>query len=503
MFEQRNTKRFFVLLSAVILYGFVISPPPPANGQQQTAADHEALEYEISVRAQLVPLFVVDNAGNPVYNLKQEELELYVDGKPFDIIFFNSFRLEVEETDEQSQAKRKIRVPERINFIIIDSLVGNMNTLGPSRVIAAQIIKRATTGDAFVILESNQISGFQYVAGPAKDKMILMDALKGIEKRFQQRNLRQSFLRRQAGSTMGSGAGASDLVGSLNAIAENKRHREREQYEKDIKLFAHSLEQLKYALRSTTLPKTVYLISASGSSRALGTRSVTYFRFLENAAKAVNYGGSLFYLINPMRQKERGSGSDLKFMADAAGGTFISGTNLDDIVDQVKKSTSAYYEVAFIPSAKAGEKSVIQLKCKRKDLHLTTIAYSERERPYKEMKPIEKKLFVLNVVNGGNWSRMMGPVKRVEHKVLHSESVANGRISVKDIEIPIPVIMQHRQLHLYRVAVDIHTQKAELRLFERVSGKKEILRFNIREGKKHFFVIIEPSRPISIFNRVI
>ena len=43
-----------------------------------------------------------------------------------------------------------------INFIILDTLVSNKNTLGLARFIATGIINNASAGDSFVILESNQ-----------------------------------------------------------------------------------------------------------------------------------------------------------------------------------------------------------------------------------------------------------------------------------------------------------------------------------------------------------
>jgi hypothetical protein len=144
----------------------------------------------------------------------------------------------------------------------------------------------------------------------------------------------------------------------------------------------------------------------------LGDNPITYLRFLEDAAKAVNYGGSLFYLINPLKQKAPGKGTALKFMSDAVGGKFISGISIPNVVSQIRKNTSAYYELAFNPAKESGQKSRVQLKCKRKGVQLTTINYSEKARPYLLMESIEKKLCVLNIVNGGSWSRMVAPEKR-------------------------------------------------------------------------------------------
>ena len=53
----------------------------PAQAQAQAKDDQERLKYQVSVEAQLVPIFAVDKKGNPVFDLKPDELILYADGK--------------------------------------------------------------------------------------------------------------------------------------------------------------------------------------------------------------------------------------------------------------------------------------------------------------------------------------------------------------------------------------------------------------------------------------
>jgi hypothetical protein len=88
----------------------------------------------------------------------------------------------------------------------------------------------------------------------------------------------------------------------MYGVAYDKNQQEREKYQHDIWIFSDSLKQLKYALRTITHPKTVYLVSAGPVPGAMGN-TATYYRFLEDAAKEINYGGSMFYLVNPLKQK--------------------------------------------------------------------------------------------------------------------------------------------------------------------------------------------------------
>ncbi len=485
-----HLKRFFF---AGFLVLFFILPAVCLHGQQSDP--DKSLRYEVSVRAQLVPIFAVDSQGNPVFDLKQEEIQLYVDGKPFDIIFFKSYQLKSEEEQQVQIKSPAVKLPERINFIIIDTLISNKNTMEPARAIVWEIIKRASTSEVFVILESNQITGFQYVVGPEKNKKKLSEALEKIEKRYMQRRVRFN-------AWMINPSDPPEMTGRLMELEMLRAIRERQKYQGDVSQFAHSLQQLKYALKTTPLPKTVYLISAGHMENMLGKNPITYLRFLEDAAKAVNYGGSLFYLINPLKQNAPGKGTALKFMSDAVGGKFISDTSIPNVVSQIKKNTSAYYELAFYPLKESGQKSRVQLKCKRKEVQLTTINYSEKGRPYHLMQSIEKKMFVLNIVNGGSWSRMVAPVKRVKYEIQDRAKAVGNPDDFRHIEVAIPPGMRNRKLHLYLVEIDANTQKADLGLVEKTVGEKEMLSIRLNTNKKQYFVFIEPSIPTCIYNRV-
>jgi len=467
------------------------------DGQEKEDHLLKRLEYEVSVSAQLVPVFAVDNQGNPVYDLEKEEIELYADGKPAEIIFFTRYRVEERQQVKGRVKTPAVKSPERINFIILDSLISNMNILGLARFVAMGIIKNASPGDSFVILESNQVSGFQYVIGPEKDKGKLAEAMKKIERRFQRRRVTVAANLIRDIQTM-SGP-ELEMAWRLYLQDNNRALREKEKYQHDIKIFTRSLQQLKYALKTITLPKTVFLISPGQKNYALGNMPVTYYRFLEEAAKAINYGGSMFYLINPLRHRSKSRGTALKFMSDQVGGKFVSGQSIKEIVTTVKKSTSAYYELAFYPGKKSDQKSRIRLKCKRDGVQLATISYSERSRPYHRMNFTEKKMFALNVVNGGSWSRMVARVGRIKYKSPGNTSIEKG---VKSIQINIPPAMRNRSLDIFRVHVDPVTQKAAIAFENRKMGETGTFSIDTDKDKKHYFVIIEPSEPLCIYNQV-
>jgi hypothetical protein len=145
---------------------------PALEGQtKKTAARDDGLSYSVSVNAHLVPIYAVDKMGNPVFDLKPGEIQLYANGKPVEIIYFNSFSVtEQERVPGQPLQKTtgQINPRGRMNFIIMDSLASNIDIFKLARTIAMGIIENAPPNDSFIIMESNQINGFQYICGPEK-----------------------------------------------------------------------------------------------------------------------------------------------------------------------------------------------------------------------------------------------------------------------------------------------------------------------------------------------
>ena len=72
--------------------------------QRKVYSTNEKLEYKIDVNAQVIPFFAVDKEGDPVYNLEEKDIELFINKKPFPFTAFSRYKFE----SDQSQIKNKI-----------------------------------------------------------------------------------------------------------------------------------------------------------------------------------------------------------------------------------------------------------------------------------------------------------------------------------------------------------------------------------------------------------
>jgi hypothetical protein len=192
----------------------------------------------------------------------------------------------------------------------------------------------------------------------------------------------------------------------------------------------------------------------------------------------------------------------MKYMAKVSGGEYFGGTNPEKIVSNVTNNTRAYYELAFMPNQSPGDKLRIELKCKRKGITLHTIKYAEKGKPYKEMEETQKKLFALNVITGGSWSRIVGDLKKVKYKSLKSTKGSTNIHPSKRIRIQIPENMNNHNVDIFMVNLDPRTMKANFGITNQMVNQVLEIDVPVEEEKVQFVVIVEPIKTRCLYNQV-
>lgn len=161
--------------------------------------EHKKLEYEVAVHAQIVPMFALDSQGNPIFDLKKEDLELWVNGKPYPIYLLTLHRFEYQEGSPEDQeagqsqvstvprgtpTPRKISpitTPKRVIFLIIDIQHQHLKSLDRAKKITEQLIRESYPGDLFILLSYSEGPGLKYLGGIDQDKETLIQKLKQLK----------------------------------------------------------------------------------------------------------------------------------------------------------------------------------------------------------------------------------------------------------------------------------------------------------------------------------
>lgn len=540
-FNSGNKRIIIFLLALVVpLTGML-----PGFGQQNEDKQ-EPLTYSVDVDAHLVPFFAVDKEGKPVYSLEERDIEFFVNGKPFPIASFSRYRFQGEQPGQPHQLRMGKKYPERFVFIIVDYMFNSRRGIKRSKVIADQIMQKSSPGDAFILLANYPLTGLEYLFGPEKDKEALARAIKGI---FPDKVKKKSGIidgkkrlnkaRRRITGFHDSGASIDDVKNSkfnpyrtdtesdyMDMLTNQKKIQQaQEGLEQSLKRFKQAIVSLKYALRSITASKIIYLISegipmdtqTQGMDNHEVMKTITdvafFFDYLEQIARSVNFGGSILNVVDsaesPLMDVEvtysptRGTGINraykkrsLKFLAKKSGGTYFASPDVGTIVTGIKNYTAAYYEIAFM-KAPSMDKMRFEIKCKKPGVQIHSVINGEKQTPYRKMPKLQKEVFVLNVITGGSWSRMVGKVTKTKYKRVKSKGKKTGHI-----EVVIPEHMRDRKNDIFTVHMDPVTMKADFEYIKRKLNEKESLKIRMDEERAHFFVIIEPQSSSCIYNRV-
>jgi VWFA-related protein len=513
-------------------------------------AQDQPLKYNIYVNVKLLPVFALDSDGNPVFDLKKEEMELYVNGKAYKIAHFKRYDFESSTIEKREE---KLEEHERVVFIILDTMFNSRTGFKRSKTIATDLVLSGKAGDRFIVFENSSFTGLKYVGGSDQSRDQLIKKIRKLRRPIE-RWATQLHNRREFSNNIDFSI-ITDARLETRAWESQRRFilaSEKLRYKHQVQHFSRILSHLKYILKTISKPKLVFLISEgmardafkieakswedqdpeiitnqrqlisnelrSVQFQSLLTKDETHefeksqvyspflFRYLKEVVKSINYGGSVLHTINPRRLNDtndegRSGEMSLRYLAGESGGKYFAGSDAGEIVKRIKKTTSAYYEMAFYTDHEEGQNLNIQIKCKRKGIRVHTASYAEGSRCYREMDPIQKKMFALNVVSGGNWSRTLGKVMKVRYK--KTKNGKNGNKNEYTLFIPLPNEMKNKKLDMFLIHLDTKTQQINMDIVNKEAKDWINLKIKPKKNKKQFFVLIEPSKTYCIYNKAL
>ena len=190
----KGRKRHVVgLLMVIILLGW--------SGYGQTGSSKKTSEIpsraqvgraEISVNLRIVPFYAVDKQGNPVTDLRADEIELYVDGKRVKLAYFDRY---IFERKEESEASQKVEVAEtqpppaveaprtpkssapRQVFLLMDLAFSSRRGFLKSRELAVDITSQLFDNDRVYLLTYSMMRGLRRVWGPVSGRKKVREQL--------------------------------------------------------------------------------------------------------------------------------------------------------------------------------------------------------------------------------------------------------------------------------------------------------------------------------------
>lgn len=520
--------------------------------QEPTKPASDSLHYQVNVNVKMLPVFAVDAQGNPIFDLEKEDMMLYVNGKPRDIAYFKRYDFETSTIEKD----KKQTIPEdieRVVFIIVDTMFNSTSGFRRSKIIASDIVKQGKPGDQFIIFENTIFGGLKHIAGPSDSRENLINEIKKI-KRPMERWATQLFNTRELLNNIDFSIETEERLETeqWRDLRDSQLNSEAMRYRHQAEHFCQVLSQFKYILKTISKPKLVFLISEGMADGAFKMNlqgkykpvdpvviesdaelrrkkfetilvkteknvlqenqvySNSLFRYLNEIIRSINYGGSVIHTINPGKPNDTNDAGvsgemSLKYLADESGGSYFIGSDTQDIVKRVEKSVSAYYEMVFytdVESNGLNDNLQVELSCKREGVKVYTTGHTENSRIYRDMDPLQKKMFALNVVTGGTWSRNSGKVMLIPYR---RENDKNEKEDSCILDVPLPNQMKNKKLDIFLIQRDPQTNRVDMSLVNRAA--KNWVKIKIKnttsesEDLEQFFVIIEPLDAYCIYNK--
>jgi VWFA-related protein len=515
-----------VPLVFIITLFFLSIPRFALSSPQQ---EHEPIKHEVAVTRMLIPVFAYDAKGNPIDDLKKEDLQLYVSGKKVDISSFNQVRFaydkEIGKTVKVKQAAPAEQ--ERIIFLVVDSMFNSFYGLKNARRIIKKLLDSDSFDSQFVIMENSLFGGLKLIGGPEADKKKLNKFLKKIS-----RIPEQNAIRDKDDITSNSPFERSYAGRNLRKVTDDI---ERKHAKEKVKFFCDFLAQLKYSLEAIDQPKMVFLISeglpeilffeANPHLKGHINYDTSPIMNIKRLVKEINDGGTLLYAIYPGRVKviqdqisssSAGKGSmdtgeydyglddvnipivrdsgieSLKAISVGSGGRLFDG-NTEQIVKEIQRMTSAYYELTFSPPTRSGETMRIRIKCKRDGVKIDTLARAVRGKDYAAMETVRKKVFALNVVLERSWALSMAEVHKADFQWLDQEK--------RIIEVMLPDNLKGREVDIFQVRFDKNLENPNVSMKHKKVNDTEVIQLE-EYGQQHslYFLIIEPGSTVCVYN---
>ncbi|MEN8152439.1 MAG: hypothetical protein ABFR75_00325 [Acidobacteriota bacterium] len=510
------------------------------------------LEYDVSVNAVIIPVFALDKKGNPVFDLKKKDIVLYVDGNPVEINSLSRYSLEEEEKYSE-KVKKTIKIPvvkrknvvrERYIFILIDSIFNSRDGYRRTKEIAEKLINQGKKGDKFIVIEHHPLKGLNYIGGPETGNDILIERIKALKLNFDKWS-NELFRQRLLGSNLDNNifSPSEQRLKVFLKMSQDHLKSDRMRYRNQIIRYSNMLSKFKYALKSITKPKLVFLISEGmsqgsfletaigfaaadanemdrandmkASGMGSGQWSILWdserkdnfkmlfsgvmLGYLKNVVKAINQGNSVLYSINPAKpsdthQPNISGDMSLRYLAGESGGKYYTGTNTVEIVERINKNTSAYYELSFLIPENMKKNLHVKIRCKRKGVKVNTVQYTELKKNYADMDKLQKQVFAYNLAKGGKWSNLIAKVVKEKFIVKKTEG---EKENTYNIEFPKILIGKHADIYI--ITEDPATMKIDIKKRKKVLLKDiEEVKIKKEKDKRYYLVVVEPEETLSI-----
>jgi hypothetical protein len=529
-----------MLLFIIIITVFTLI----AAGDSQEKSQHKPIVESVEINWWQVPIFAVDKDGNPIIDLKETDIEVWLDNRRIETFTFykRSFTASQEPGEQKKESQPSPPLKKNTVFLLFDVAMSARTCTKKSKEIAREIIADSGPDLQFIAFTIEPFKGLKYITGPSNNKKELLNEIEKLVKgkanerimdyqKFFDTKILESGRGLEGQGAIGGGGGTrrvflrdKDLLKETAATYYLRKTRTFFDAFKSLYLVFNSIEDNKFVYFFTEG------ISNHMQDNLMGGRSLYQFH-LRKMSRYLGRSGAVLFILNPMgvhdgttliteqkklfnpdidasdaysdkgdamvgsptsylTQEESHSGERwLRYLAVESGGKYLEGQK-EMVVKALEQMHRAYYEISFpdIPGLK-GSTRKINIKPKRKGVSIHSLRSMERNKRYAEMNKIEKEILAVNLITLGP---LMKEVLTCQHIRVTQIKKNKNRVTYTAL---LPGNFLDQPLDLYKLWVKDDLVVASIKTQSLVAKKKRIkIRFDQRGKKapeyKPYFVLV-------------
>jgi hypothetical protein len=426
----------------------------------------------VDVEIKIVPFYAVDAAGKPVWNLKSDEVELRVGGKP---VFIDTFDAPAAPGGAERNGSNGLRPASRNVIFLIDSAFTSPNGFRNSIQVARKLVGEVPEGDRLSLMTHTVARGMEKTLGPLpadrRGKARFFDALSKLIPEVRRLNVDpgsdmppvmliqrreevpaaqwswQSDNMRESGRSEYM-AVARELADSLDVTAAELRHK------RGAKLFLVFWQGLDPGLYFTG----DFGRSFVGEGYAVGKQRTSGLLLpFEGPLQALGDSGTMTVFVNASNPEGVGDDADsaIRHIAQTAGAAYTGGGDPKKVEEQVAATTAAYYEAGFyLKGEPSTARETVEVVVKRPGVRAWAPSVLKVRETYESLTAYEKQLLILGLVANGP-DAQHGPVKLSYQELggrIESRPEAKGGRRLR-YAAAWPATLKAKGLDLYNVAL--------------------------------------------------
>jgi hypothetical protein len=507
------------------------------NGFSQEKAQHKPIVEDVEVNWWQVPIFVLDKDGNPITDLKETDIEVWLNNRRVDDFSlykraFTTYREPGGGTGQPPGEQKKNTI-----FLLFDVTMSAVTCTEQSKAIAREIVSSSGPGVRFIVFTIEPFKGLKYIYGPGHNKKELWREIeKNVKGKPNERivDVEKFYNTNELGnSKRGKGRLSGENRMTFRDI-DRMRVSVAGYYLRKAISFFDSFETLYLIFNSIQNNKFVYFFTEGISSSVktnLMSGNTLYNYHLEKMAKYLGRSGAVLFILNPKgmhdgttlitdqkklfnedidqsnpysehgdtspgspksylnKEKFRSGEGSLKYLAAESGGKYLEGDS-EAIVKTLEHMHRAYYEISFpdLPGLEDVTRKVT-IKPKRKRVSIHSLRSLERNKRYAEMNHIEKEILAVNLVTQNPLMKTLlasqpariTHIKESKKKVVHT--------------VVLPENFLNQQLDLYKLWIKDNLEVVSVKTESLVPKKEKIkIQFD-KKGKtapvcKPYFALV-------------